>query len=266
MLVTGASSGIGKVCAEHFHDHGWKVYGASRSIQSVDSLLFAKISMDVTDDESVNQGVGHIVEQEGQLDAVVHCAGIGIAGAIEDTSIEEAKAQFETNFFGVVRVCQAVLPTMRQQRSGFLIMMSSLGGLAAVPFQGFYTASKFALEGYTEALRIEVEPFGVRVVLIEPGNFRSGFTANRRRTLASSTNPAYRQSFETALSKAEQAEVGGADPLLIARLIERVANHSKPKLRYTVGPLGERLGIGLKKVLPYSFFELLNMRFYGLKK
>src|SRR5215210_851396 len=112
--------------------------------------------MDVGEEGSIGEGVEQVLEAEGRIDAVVNCAGFGIAGAVEDTSIEEAKAQFETNFFGVLRVCQAVLPAMRERRSGLIINISSIAGLISVPFQGFYSASKFALEGLTEALRLEV--------------------------------------------------------------------------------------------------------------
>jgi NAD(P)-dependent dehydrogenase (short-subunit alcohol dehydrogenase family) len=263
MLVTGASLGMGRACAERFHRQGWKVYAASRSIEGVDGLECARLTMDVRD-ASVEQGVAHIVEREGRLDAVVHCAGFGLAGAVEDTSLAEAQAQFDTNFFSALRLCRAALPIMRQQGSGILVIVSSLGGLVAAPFQGLYSASKFALEGLVEALRMEVKPFGVRAVLIEPGNFRTAFTANRQCTAASGSNPAYRDRFEVAIAKIERAEMAGPDPAVIAALIDRVVKDPRPKLRYPVGRLDERIGARLKQVLPYGVFEALATWYFGV--
>ena len=145
VLITGASSGIGKVCAEFLSQRGYGVYRASRSLP--DDLSKGTICMNVDEDEAVSSAIERLVQKEGRIDCVVNCAGFGIAGAVEDTSIEEAKAQLETNFFGVLRVCKAVLPLMRQQRSGLIVNVSSIAGLVSLPFQGFYSASKFALEG-----------------------------------------------------------------------------------------------------------------------
>lgn len=136
VLITGASSGIGRVCAAHLHRRGYRVFGTSRQPQAARADSFEMIQMDVDSDASVGQGIDLIMQKEGRLDVVVNNAGFAIAGAIEDTSIEEAKAQFETNFFGVLRVCRAALPIMRQQRSGYVINIGSLAGLAGIPFQG----------------------------------------------------------------------------------------------------------------------------------
>src|SRR6266498_4866639 len=163
VIVTGASSGIGKSCAEYLKQRGHKVYCASRSTE--DQLSDGKISLDVDNDDSVNRAVQRVFEHAGRIDVVINAAGFGIVGAVEDTAIAEAKTQFETNFFGVVRVCKAVLPVMREQGSGLIINISSIAGLVSLPFQAFYSASKFALEGMTEGLRMEVAPFGVRIVL-----------------------------------------------------------------------------------------------------
>jgi NAD(P)-dependent dehydrogenase (short-subunit alcohol dehydrogenase family) len=262
MLVTGASSGMGRACAERFHRQGWKVYAASRTIEGVGDLECAKLTMDVRD-ASVEQGVARIVEWEGRLDAVVHCAGFGLAGAVEDTSLAEAQAQFDTNFFSALRLCRAALPIMRGQGAGILVVVGSLGGLVGAPFQALYSATKFALEGFVEALRMEVKPFGIRVVLIEPGNVRSKFTANRQCTVASSTNPAYRDRFEVAIDKIERAEMAGPDPAVVAALIDRVVKDPRPKLRYPVGRLDERIAVRLKPLLPHRVYEALAMWYFG---
>lgn len=263
VLVTGASSGIGKVCADHLHGRGYKVYGASRSPQP-GSLGYAAIQMDVNDDASVVDGVRHIIEREKRIDVVVNCAGFGIAGSVEDTSIAEAKAQFETNFFGVLRVCKEVLAIMRPQRSGLIINISSIAGLVSLPFQGFYSAGKFALEGMTEALRMEVLPFGVRVVLVEPGDFRTQFAANRKLTGESQNNSPYRERFGKALAVFEKEENNGADPQAIARLIERLIENPSPRLRYSVGPVGERIAPLLRQILPHKLYERLFMKHYNV--
>src|SRR5258708_1004347 len=240
------------------------VYGASRSLQPGNGAAFSALKMDVTDDHSVRQCVQHVQQQQGRLDVVINCAGYGVAGAVEETSPEEAMAQFDTNFFGTHRVCRAVLPVMRQQRSGIIINVSSLAGLLAVPFQAFYSASKFAMEGMTEALRMEVRPFGIRVVLIEPGDFKSDFPANRTNSVASQKSNVYRVAMERSVGGMREEAKLGKMPLPVARGIDRIIAAPSPRLRYTVGPFGERLGPKLKAVLPYWLYELLFMKHYKL--
>ena len=186
VLITGASAGIGQACADRLHGAGWTVVGASRRVAaslggSGASAGWQVLRMDVDDDAEVRRGVGRVLEEHGRLDAVVASAGFGVAGPVETTPMHDAKAQLETNFWGVVRVVQCALPSMRQQRSGRLVLISSIGGVIALPFQAFYSASKFALEGYAEALAYEVEPFGIEVTLVEPGNIRTEFTARRQK-------------------------------------------------------------------------------------
>ncbi|MGH9093523.1 MAG: SDR family NAD(P)-dependent oxidoreductase, partial [Acidimicrobiales bacterium] len=178
ILVTGASAGIGRACADRLHGAGWSVVGASRRGTSPGGWTPA--AMDVDRDDSVDHGVAAVVAAHGRLDAVVAAAGWGLAGPAEATTVGDAKAQFETNLWGAVRVVRAALPAMRRQGAGRIVLVSSIGGVVAIPFQAFYSAGKFALEGYAEALAYEVAPFGVAVTLVEPGNVRTDFTASRR--------------------------------------------------------------------------------------
>src|SRR5580692_913460 len=178
ILITGASAGIGRACADRMHSRGWKVIGASR--RGTSSGGWVPIVMDVDSDSSVGTGISMLLSEHNRLDAVVACAGWGLAGAVELTPIEDAKDQVETNFWGAVRVVQRALPVMRRQRHGRIVLISSIGGIIGIPFQAFYSASKFAMEGYGEALAYEVEPFGIQVTLVEPGNVRTDFTASRR--------------------------------------------------------------------------------------
>lgn len=262
VLITGASSGIGKTCAIHLHKRGYRVYGTSRYTHSDNA--FEMIQMDVDSDISVKQCIDFILEKEGRVDVVVNNAGFGIAGAVEDTSIDEAKAQFETNFFGVLRVCQTVLPIMRKQEGGWIVNISSIAGLIALPFHGLYSASKFALEGLTEALRLEVKSFGIKVVLIEPGNFNTQFAKHRRKTLQSQQSPVYLQSFNNSLEVMETDEMRGASPDRIACLLERIIKIPLPRLRYTTGPISEKAAIIVKKIIPQQLFESIIRKYYQM--
>ena len=263
VLVTGASSGIGKECAELLSQGGHKVYRGSRSTE--DNLDAGSISLDVDSEISVNSAVKRVFEKEGCVDVVVNAAGFGIVGAVEDTSMSEAKKQFETNFFGVVRVCKAVLPLMRQQGSGLIINISSIAGLVSLPFQAFYSASKFALEGLTEGMRMEVAPFGIRVVLVEPGDFRTEFTKNRKETNEAANNSGYRKRYLRALAVFEKEEANGDDPTNVARLVSRIVEKKSPRLRYSVGPTGERVVPTLKQILPHKVYQWLFMKHYDIQ-
>ncbi len=267
VLITGASSGIGKACAEHLQRRGYRVYGTSRRAAPLPPEPgpgLCMIAMDVTSEVSVRQAVDLVLAREGRIDVVVNNAGWGIAGSVEDTSIAEAQEQLDTNFFGVLRVCQAVLPTLRRQGSGTLVNISSMGGLVAIPFQGLYSASKFAVEGMTESLRMELRPYGVKVAMIEPGDFRTGFTAERRMAAAAAEGP-YKQALCIAVTVMEKDEQGGATPEAIAWRLEKIINAREPKLRYLVGPLAQRFAVGvLKKLLPQRWFERMIAGYYKI--
>jgi NAD(P)-dependent dehydrogenase (short-subunit alcohol dehydrogenase family) len=261
VLVTGASSGIGLACAEFLAGRGYRVYGASR--RPVASARVESIAMDVTDEASVRDAIDRVIGREGRIDVAVNNAGMAIAGAVEDTSIEEAREQFDVNFFGVLRVCREVLPAMREQRSGHIVNIGSIGGLVAIPYQGLYSASKFALEGLTESLRMEVRQFGVRVALIEPGDHRTGLTENRRRTAGSQTNPAHHGRFHRAVERMAADEQKGPAPEAVARLLHRILTHPSPRLRYTVGPVPERAAVWLKRLTPYALVEKVMQAYYS---
>ncbi len=223
------------------------------------------IRMDVNDDQSVAAAIDRVLQDAGRLDVVVNNAGFGFAGAVEDTSIEEVRALFETNLFGVLRVCRAALPTMREQGSGTIVNISSIAGRIGLPYQGLYSATKFAVEGVTEALRMEVRPFGIKVILIEPGDFHTGFTGNRKYTVASEKNPAYQERFQRAIKVAESDEESGSSPERIARLLYRILQKSSPKVRYSVGAASQRAAAVLKGILPSKLFEWGLMKYYKVK-
>lgn len=270
VLITGASSGIGKACATHLHEQDYRVYGASRRLRShvgeagLTHQNFEWIQMDVDQDTSVSRGIEKILELENRIDIVVNSAGFGIAGAVEDTSLDEAKAQFETNFFGALRVCRVVTPVMRRQRSGLIVNISSIAGSIPIPFQAIYSASKSALAGLSEALRLELRPYGVHVVVFELGDFNTSFTDNRQKALESGENPAYVTNFERALAVMENDERHGPSPDKIAFLLERIIQTPTPRPRYSVGPLFERIAYKLKGFLPARLFEWGVMKYYNI--
>lgn len=252
VLVTGAGSGLGHATAEHLAGAGHRVYGGDIEPRPASGITM--IPLDVTDDESAARAVATIIEEAGGIDVLVNNAGFGIAGSIEDTSLDEFYSQFEVNFFGVVRMTRAVLPDMRRRGRGLIINISSIGGLISLPFQGAYAASKFAVEGFTEALRMEVAPLGINAVLIEPADFHTGFTAARRMAAASGEDSAYAREFRNALQVIEADELHGSDPGIVGPLIARVIENPRPRLRYMVGSRSERLAAMLKRILPGALF------------
>jgi NAD(P)-dependent dehydrogenase (short-subunit alcohol dehydrogenase family) len=264
ILVTGASSGIGRACAMALAQRGHRVYGTSRAPRGTNGD-FTMLPMDVTDAATVQAAVQILLEREGRIDVVVNNAGIGYGGAVEDTAIGEAQATFETNFFGALRVCHAVLPAMRAQRSGTIINISSIGGMISLPFQGLYSASKYALEAMSEALRMEVKRFGVHVVLVEPGDTSTQFTANRQNTQGADENPVYREVYRGTLARIEADERNGAAPETVARAVLRIVASSHPKVRYVVGPFHQKLAVLVKRLIPSGLFERIIMMTYGLK-
>jgi NAD(P)-dependent dehydrogenase (short-subunit alcohol dehydrogenase family) len=253
VLITGASAGIGRACADRLHGAGWTVTGASR--RGTTSGPWRGLVMDVDDEASVRAGVQDVAAGAGRIDAVVAAAGWGVAGAVEHTAIDEAKAQVETNFWGCVRVVQAVLPVMRQQRGGRIVLMSSIGGALGIPFQAFYSASKFALEGFGEALAYEVAPFGIDVTLVQPGNFRTDFTASRRMAAAGQDDSVYGAALAKAVGIMERDELNGAPPGDVAAVVARVLDARRPPRRVSVGKAGERVGLLAKRLLPFRVFE-----------
>jgi NAD(P)-dependent dehydrogenase (short-subunit alcohol dehydrogenase family) len=254
VLITGASAGIGQAIADRLAAADWTVIGASR--RGTSSGSWRGMVMDVDDDQSVANGVAEVMSDHGRLDAVVAGAGWGLAGAAEQTPIAEAKDQLETNFWGAVRVVQAALPVMRVQGAGRVILISSIGGVIGIPFQAFYSASKFAMEGYGEALAYEVAPLGIDVTLVQPGNVRTDFTASRRdvKPPGGGADP-YAAAVAKAVSLMARDEQNGAAPEAVAAVVQRILDARRPPRRVSVGKAGERIGIVAKRLLPYRVFE-----------
>lgn len=247
IIVTGASSGFGKATAELLAQKGHKVYGLCRRPMTDSNIHYCQC--DVRDREQTRATVAAIVQAEGHIDVLVNNAGMGIGGALELATDEEIDLQMGTNFMGCVMMCQAVLPHMRKSGSGKIINLSSIGGVMGLPYQGFYSASKFAIEGFSEALAAEVKGFGIRVCLVEPGDFATGFTASRRNSQSTLDDPAYGPIFTRTLSLIEKEENGGLKPEVLARKILRLVEQKRPPFRSVVSNLEQWLSVVIKRVL-----------------
>jgi NAD(P)-dependent dehydrogenase (short-subunit alcohol dehydrogenase family) len=268
-LVTGASSGIGEATALKLREAGYTVYGAARRVQRMQHLTkqgIQLLAMDVTDDDSMRDGVEKIIADNGRLDVLVNNAGYGSYGAVEDVPLQEAREQFEVNVFGAARLTQLVLPHMRAQRSGTIVNITSMGGRMYTSLGGWYHATKFALEALSDCLRMELKPFGIDVVVIEPGGVKSewgGIAAQKVRAV-SGTGPYAPQGnavAESLSSEASQRRMSSPD--LIAKTIAKSVQARRPKTRYAVG-FGAKPMILLHNMLPNRTFDAFMRRATGV--
>jgi NAD(P)-dependent dehydrogenase (short-subunit alcohol dehydrogenase family) len=253
VLITGASSGVGQATARLLSQKGYKVFGTSRNPASAEAIPTVEmLALDVRSDDSVAACVKAVINEAGRIDVLVNNAAYELAGALEETSIDEAKAQFETNFFGTVRMVQAVLPTMRHQKQGQIINVSSLSGLSSIPFMGFYSASKFALEGYTEALRMELKPFDIHVSLTEAGFLKTPMMNKRQVSTAQLDD--YHPWRQRALKAFRDQEAKAPGPELVAGTILRIIDSKTPRLRYLIGSQA-KVTTRLQRFLPEGAYE-----------
>jgi NAD(P)-dependent dehydrogenase (short-subunit alcohol dehydrogenase family) len=262
ILITGISSGFGRETARLLAEEGHVVYGTVR--REVDPLPDVKyLKLDVRDTEAVRHAVEEVVKDEGRIDVLVNNAGMGVGGPLEFATEEEIREQMDANFMGLVHCVKAVLPYMRNQRSGKIVAISSIGGLMGLPFQGFYSASKFAIEGFCEALRLETKQFGVKVVVVRPGDFSTGFTGSRKKTIHAEASQCY-TSYAESMAKVEHDETGGLKPQVLAHKISRIIRKKNPRYGYVVASFEQRLSVFLKRVLPARWFASILGGYYKL--
>ncbi|MDR3644886.1 MAG: SDR family oxidoreductase [Clostridia bacterium] len=257
VLVTGGTSGIGLACAEVFAAACYEVFAASRGasgeVRRFDGGgCILPVRMDVCDEDSVSAAAQGILSRAKDLGVVIHCAGMGIAGAAEDTPDGAAHLQMETNYFGVLRVNRYIMPRFRSRGGGLCLITGSVAGLLAIPFQSHYSSSKFALEAYAEALRSESRRFGIRVALIEPGDTKTGFTAARKYTIAEDS-PYYRTCM-ASVSKMEHDEQNGRSPRETARIALRLGECRNPPVRVVVG-FEYKVMVFLRRLLPHRLIN-----------
>ena len=222
------------------------------------------VQLDVTSETSIQAALHYVQEQEGRLDVLINNAGLGMAGPIENTSDEEVKRIFDTNVFGVLNMCRLAIPLLRKSDNPYLINVTSIAGKVALPFRGIYAASKHAVEGLTEALSMEVKPFGIRVCIVEPGDFNTDI--NQRRLVAQGVDKdLYNGHFDQTLAQINEEVNQAPAPHAIAKTVERILASSTPRLRYVVGTRLQRLSIHIKNMLPGRRFESILMKHYKLK-
>lgn len=257
VLITGASAGIGQATAHLLADKGFTVFGTSRKPEAT-ARPYQMLPLDVRSDTSVQTAVQSILDQTGRLDVLINNAGYVQFGAIEESSIADAQAQFDTNLFGIIRMVKAVLPVMRQQGSGRIINISSIVGHIAAPYGGLYGASKFALEGLSESLSAEVRQFGVSVSLVEPSYVNTLLVTQPPTNLIADYTPGRQIAQQSLATNAKK----GLEPDAVARVILRAATTSQPRLRYPVG-LDGKTALLLQRLLPESAFEALKRRLFS---
>jgi NAD(P)-dependent dehydrogenase (short-subunit alcohol dehydrogenase family) len=252
-LVTGASSGIGQATAERLARAGYKVYGTSRRGAQAGKRSFEMLPLDVTSDESVDAAVGEVVRREGRIDLLVNNAGFGVApAAAEESSIDQARSIFETNFFGLVRMTRAVVPHMRRQGNGRIINIGSVLGFLPMPYGALYAATKHAVEGYSESLDHELRTRGIRVSVIEPAYTKTAFDANFMEPDAKLDD--YRLAREGVNKRVNEVMATAEPPEVVADTVLTAAEAARPKLRYAAGKLANRLRF-LRRFAPASVVD-----------
>jgi short-subunit dehydrogenase len=270
-LVTGASSGIGESTARTLQSLGFIVYGAARRIDRLQELAGAGIrplAMDVTDEASMTDGVAKILAETGRIDVLVNNAGYGSYGAIEDVPIEEGRRQFEVNIFGAVALTRLVLPQMRERGSGTIVNISSMGGKIYTPLGGWYHGTKFALEAISDALRLEVRPFGIDVVVIEPGGIATEWGGIAAENLAAVSQGSPYQGQAEAVARSllsEASQSRNSPPSVVAEAIGKAVTAKRPRTRYAVGFAAKPL-IAARRVLPDRWFDAVISRAAGLPR
>lgn len=266
-LVTGGSSGIGLATARVLAEHGWTVHAAARRVERMaplDGFGVRTLAMDVTDEDSLVGGVEQVVAQSGGVDLLVNNAGYGSYGAVEDVPLAEARAQFEVNVFGLARLTQLVLPQMRERRRGRIVNISSIGGVMYEPLGAWYHATKFAVEGLSDSLRVELAPFGIDVVVIQPGPIRTEWNSLARAGLLErSAGTAYQRAAAAVARTLAAADRPGAgsSPEAVARAILRAATATRPRTRYPAGR-GARTIMVARRLLSDRAFDAALTRIY----
>jgi short-subunit dehydrogenase len=262
VLITGVSSGIGRESAKLMAENGFTVYGASRRIDKMEDLKSCNVNLvelDLLEEKSIESCIEKIIAKEGRIDIVVNNAGYGSYGALEDLDMAEARKQFEVNVFGLARIVQLVLPHMRKNKEGRIINISSIGGSFGEPHGSWYHATKYALEGLSDSLRMELIQFGIKVVIIKPGSIKTEWNKIARENLLKiSGNTDYKTLAEKHYKMLEMADNQGSEPILVAKKILEASTTSNPKTRYVVGS-GAKPAMFLRKILPDKWFDKMML-------
>ena len=263
ILITGASSGLGKAIGEYLFRKGHNVFGTSRNPDSVLNSPFPLLALDLNKPETIAHCVAKVMEIAGRIDVLVNNAGVGIMGPIEEIPTDELRRHFETNLFGPIEVMKAVIPHMRGLGGGHIINITSIAGYQGLPFRAAYSASKGALELVGEAIRMEVKPFGIEVSNLAPGEFATDIASRRYYTKLSPAS-AYATVYGRTLELIDEQVNAGDDPVIVAYAVEKIMNTPRPDIHYKVGPLLSKFSIVLKRILPDKMYEKMVMKHYKL--
>jgi NADP-dependent 3-hydroxy acid dehydrogenase YdfG len=264
VLITGVSSGFGKETARLLSEKGHIVYGTVRkNINSLSAVNY--LTMDLTDPASIKTCVSEVLLKEGRIDVLINNAGMHSGGPAETSPIDTVRLQMDTNFLGMVHVTREILPVMRQQGHGTIINFSSIGGLMGLPFQSFYSAGKFAIEGFSEALRMEVCSFNIKVVLINPGDFHTSNSLNRRNYLApTGMNDPFNEQFIKTMAVIEKDEFNGWNPEILAKKLVKIVDLKNPRQRYIIASFEQKIAVVLKYILPGKVFRMILQSHYKI--
>ncbi|MEX0997826.1 MAG: SDR family oxidoreductase [Flavobacteriaceae bacterium] len=263
VCITGASSGIGKSIGEFLVKKGYRVFGSSRNPEKYPKTNFPLFQLDVRDANSVVQFIEMVTHEAGQIDVLINNAGVGITGPIEETPEVEIKAAFETNFYGPIRLIKAVLPLMRKQKSGLIINITSIAAYMGLPYRGFYSASKSALEITTEALRMETKQFGIVFTNVAPGDFATNIASGRYHAPLIDQSP-YKKDYSNTLNLMNSHVDTGKDPLEMAKAVHKIIESKHPGVRYKVGDFMQKFSVFLKNILPGKTYEKMLMKHYKI--
>ena len=263
VLITGASSGIGKAIGTFLKEKGYLIYGTSRNPEKYSNIAFPLLAFDANKPDSIHNVVREVLKHEDRIDVLINNAGVGITGPIEETPEEEITKAFQTNVFGPIAVIKAVLPAMRQQNSGLIINITSIAGYMGLPYRGIYSATKGALELITEAFRMEIKDFNIQMTNVAPGDFSTNIASGRFHAPVLENSP-YKVPYENTLDLMNAHVDSGKDPLLMAKAVAKIIETPKPKVHYKVGEFMQKFSIVLKKVLPDTLYEKLLLNHYKL--
>lgn len=264
-LITGATTRIGKACAEYLAQQNYTVYGTCSRLEEGDmDLPYRLLEMKITHPESVEDLVDQVIEMEGKIDVLINIPDACIAGSIEETTLSEAYWQFEQHFFSALRMSKVVLPYMRTAGKGMILNMNSVAGRIGLPYQGVYSAAGFALEGMSEALRLEVRPYNIRVVLMEAGGIVPDFTSGRVTARLLQNRSGYMRQFKQTMNIVSQDAQRNISPEQVAQKVFRVLETKSPKMRYTSLGYVQKWWLTLKAFLPYGWLERILSEHYQL--
>ena len=263
VLITGGSSGIGKSVGEYLQTKDFKVYGTSRNPKNYPDSVFPIVALDVTKPKTISTCIDEVLKLESRIDVLINNAGAGITGPIEEIPDTEIKRNFETNLFGPINVIKAVLPSMRSQKSGLIINVTSIAGYMGLPYRGIYSASKGALELITEAFRMELKEFNIQMANVAPGDFATNIAAGRYHAPVLENSP-YKENYGKSLNLMDAHVDEGSDHQQMADAIFKIIETKNPKTHYKVGVFMQKFSIVLKRILPDKVYEKMLMNHYKL--